>query len=178
VRGDPQQMKARKLARTIGVIGLIGRIPFVGPLYFATDVQQAVDVADLKHLVAASDWGHRPVSWGYLMPPPSMASFANRIANDRLPLREKAPAPSKPNGEPAQSDTPEKQDIAVKNNGKNQADAKKDAKEKSASDSRVSARVSPHRYYNYYAGRHYGGYRRHHYGWYPPLVIFGAFGAC
>jgi hypothetical protein len=107
--------------------------------------QQAVDVADLKHLVAASDWGHRPVSWGYLMPPPSMASFANRIANDRLPLREKAPAPSKPNGEPAQPDTPEKQDIAVKNNGKNQADAKKDAKEKSASDSRVSARVSPHR---------------------------------
>jgi uncharacterized protein len=63
-------------------------------------------------------------------------------------------------------DTPEKQDTAAKNNGKNQADAKKDAKEKFASDSRVSARVSPHRYYNYYAGRHYGGYRGHHYGWY------------
>jgi lysophospholipase L1-like esterase len=52
-------------------------------------------------------------------------------------------------------DTPEKQDTATKNNGKNQADAKKDAKEKSAS--RVSARVGPHRYYNYY-----GGYRGHH----------------
>jgi uncharacterized protein len=64
-------------------------------------------------------------------------------------------------------DSPEKQDTAAKNNGKNQADAKKDAKEKSASDSRVSTRVSPHRYYNYYAGRHYGGYRGHHYGWYP-----------
>jgi uncharacterized protein len=56
-------------------------------------------------------------------------------------------------------DTQEKQDTATKNNSKNQADAKKDAKEKSAS--HVSARVGPHRYYNYY-----GGYRGHHYGWY------------
>jgi hypothetical protein len=64
-------------------------------------------------------------------------------------------------------DTPEKLGTAAKGDGKNQAAAKKDAKEKSASDSRVSARVSPHRYYNYYAGRHYGGYRGHHYGWYP-----------
>src|SRR6516165_3334100 len=62
-------------------------------------------------------------------------------------------------------DTPEKQDTAAKSNGKNQADAKKDAKEKSASDSRASARVGTHRYYNY-AGRHYGGYRGYHYGWY------------
>jgi hypothetical protein len=60
-------------------------------------------------------------------------------------------------------DAQEKQDTATKNNGKNQADAKKDAKEKSAS--RVSARVAPHRYYNY-AGRHYGGYRGYPYGWY------------
>src|SRR6516164_2550217 len=60
-------------------------------------------------------------------------------------------------------DAQEKQDTATKNNGKNQADAKKDAKEKSAS--RVSARVGPHRYYNY-AGRHYGGYRGYPYGWY------------
>jgi len=51
----------------------------------------------------------------------------------------------------------EKQDTATKNNGKNQADAKKGAKEKSASDSHAR----PHRYYNYY-----GGYRGHHYGWY------------
>jgi uncharacterized protein len=56
-------------------------------------------------------------------------------------------------------DAQEKQDTATKNDGKNQADAKKDAKEKSAS--RVSARVGPHRYYNYYRG-----YRGHHYGWY------------
>jgi hypothetical protein len=63
-------------------------------------------------------------------------------------------------------DTPEKLGTAAKGDGKNQADAKKDAKEKSASDSRVSARVSPHRYYNYYAGRHYGAYRGHHYGSY------------
>src|SRR5262249_61754323 len=53
---------------------------------------------------------------------------------------------------------------AAKGDGKDQADAKKDAKEKSASNSRTGARV-PHRYYNYYAGRHYGGYRGHHYGW-------------
>src|SRR5262249_3957933 len=52
-------------------------------------------------------------------------------------------------------DAQEKQDTATKNNGKNQADAKKDAKEKSAS------RVRPHRYFNYY-----GGHRGHHYGWY------------
>jgi hypothetical protein len=60
--------------------------------------------------------------------------------------------------------TPEKQDTATKDDGKDQADAKKDAKEKSASNSRASARI--HRYYNYYSGRHYGGYRGHHYGWY------------
>jgi hypothetical protein len=57
-------------------------------------------------------------------------------------------------------DTPEKQDTVAKSNGKNQADAKKDAKEKSAGDSRASARVSPHRYYNYYRGHHYGWYHR------------------
>src|SRR5690242_5743182 len=51
--------------------------------------------------------------------------------------------------------TPEKQGTAPKGNGQNQADTKKDAKEKSASNSRASARV-PHRYYNYYSGRHYG----------------------
>ena len=52
--------------------------------------------------------------------------------------------------------TPEKQDTAAKGDGKDQADAKKDAKEKSASNSRASVRVWPHRYYNYYPGRHYG----------------------
>jgi hypothetical protein len=47
--------------------------------------------------------------------------------------------------------TPEKRGTAAKGDGKNQADAKKDTKEKRGS--RVSARVWPHRYYNYYPGR-------------------------
>ena len=62
--------------------------------------------------------------------------------------------------------TPEKQGIRAKGDGKDQADAKKDAKEKSAIDLRASARIWPHRYYNYYPGRHYGWYRGHHNGWY------------
>ena len=64
----------------------------------------------------------------------------------------------------AASGMSEKQDTAAKGDGKDQADAKKDAKEKTASNSRASARV--HRYYNYYSGRHYGWYRGHHSGWY------------
>ena len=53
-----------------------------------------------------------------------------------------------------------------KDDGKNQADTKKDANEKPAIDSRASARVGPHRYYNYYRGRRYGWSGGHHYGWY------------
>jgi uncharacterized protein len=60
----------------------------------------------------------------------------------------------------AAPDTPEKPGTAAKADGKNQAGAEKDAKEKPASDSRASARVRSHRYYNYYPGRHYGWYRR------------------
>jgi hypothetical protein len=56
--------------------------------------------------------------------------------------------------------TPEKLGTTAKGNGKNQADAKKDRKEKPAIGSRISARVGPHRYYNYYPGRHYGWYHR------------------
>jgi hypothetical protein len=52
-------------------------------------------------------------------------------------------------------DTPEKLGTAAKGDDKNQAGAKKNAKEKSAI-SRASARVGPHRYYNYYAGSHSG----------------------
>jgi len=48
---------------------------------------------------------------------------------------------------------PEKQGTAMKGDDKNQADAKKDAKEKSAIDSSASGRVWPHHYYNYYPGR-------------------------
>jgi hypothetical protein len=54
----------------------------------------------------------------------------------------------------AAPDTPEKLGTAAKGDGKNQADTKKEAKEKPASHSRTSARVSSHRYYNYYPGRH------------------------
>ena len=54
----------------------------------------------------------------------------------------------------------------MKADGKNQADAEKDAKEKSAIDSHASAQVWPHRYYNYYPGQHSRRYRGHRYGWY------------
>ena len=63
-------------------------------------------------------------------------------------------------------DTPEKPGTTAEGDDKNQADAKKDAKEKHANDSRASARVGSHRYYNYYRGRHYGWSGGHHYGWY------------
>jgi hypothetical protein len=56
-------------------------------------------------------------------------------------------------------DTAEKPGAASKGDERNQADAKKNAKEKSAV-SRTSARAGPHRYYNYYSGRHYGWYHR------------------
>ncbi len=49
---------------------------------------------------------------------------------------------------------------AVPDTPKNQTDANKDAKEKPAIHSRISARVSSHRYYNYFPGRHYGWYHR------------------
>ena len=55
--------------------------------------------------------------------------------------------------------TPEKLGTTAKGNSENQANAKRDAGEKSAINSR-SARVGPHRYYNYYPGRHYGWYHR------------------
>jgi hypothetical protein len=51
-------------------------------------------------------------------------------------------------------DAPEKLGTTAKGDDKNQAHAKKDAKEKSKIDSRASAPVGPHRYYNYYTGRH------------------------
>jgi hypothetical protein len=56
-------------------------------------------------------------------------------------------------------DTPEKLSTAAKGDGKNQADAKKNAKEKAATHSRASAQVVPHQYYNYYTGRRYRGHR-------------------
>jgi hypothetical protein len=65
----------------------------------------------------------------------------------------------------AASNMREKQGTAVKGDGKNQADAEKEAKEKSAIDSSDRTRVWPRHYYNYYPGRHYR-YRGRHYGWY------------
>ena len=97
----------------------------------------------------------------------TLAAPAGRADDFSWP-RSESDASARPEVSPepvaAAPSTPEKQDTATKDDGKDQADAKKDAKEKSASDSRASARV--HRYYNYYSGRHYGGYRGHHYGWY------------
>ena len=55
---------------------------------------------------------------------------------------------------------------AVNGDDKNQTDAKKDAKEKPATDWHASAQVRPHRYYNYYPGQRSRWYREHHYGWY------------
>jgi len=49
----------------------------------------------------------------------------------------------------------------MKGDDKNQADAKKNAKEKSA-----IAQARPHRYYNYYPRQHSRWYRGHHYSWY------------
>src|SRR5215468_9530616 len=97
----------------------------------------------------------------------SLAAPAGRADDFSWPRSVSDPS-TKPEVSPepvaAASGTPEKQDTAAKGGDKDQADANKDAKEKSAS--RVSARVGPHRYYNYYAGRQYGGYRGYHYGWY------------
>jgi hypothetical protein len=72
-----------------------------------------------------------------------------------------ASARSEASPEPAAAapDMPEEQGTVAKGDGKNQAKGKKDAREKSAINSR-SARVGPHRYYNYYPGRHYGWYHR------------------
>jgi uncharacterized protein len=63
---------------------------------------------------------------------------------------------------PAVPDTQEKLGTAANGDGKNQADAKK----KPAIDSGASARLGPHRIYNYYRGRHHVWYGGHHYGWY------------
>ena len=69
------------------------------------------------------------------------------------------PGPS-PEPVAAAPDTPEEQGTVAKGDGKKQANGKKNAREKSAINSRTSARVGPQRYYNYYPGRHYGWYRR------------------
>jgi uncharacterized protein len=66
----------------------------------------------------------------------------------------------------AAPDTPETQGTAVKVDDKNQAEAKKDAKEKPTVDLHASAQIHPHHYYNYYPGQHSRWYRERHYGWY------------
>jgi hypothetical protein len=66
---------------------------------------------------------------------------------------------TKPEGLPepavARPSTPEQHGATAKGAGKNQADAKKNVKEKSEDNSRDSERLSPHRYYNYSPGRHH-----------------------
>jgi uncharacterized protein len=66
----------------------------------------------------------------------------------------------------AASGAPEMQGTPMKGDDKNQADAKENAKEKSAISSHASAQVRPHRYYNYYPGQHSRWYRGRHYSWY------------
>ena len=75
-----------------------------------------------------------------------------RHGSDASARSEASPAPA--------AAAPEEQGTVAKGDGKNQANGKKDAKEKPAIDSRASARVGSHRYYNYYPGRHYGSYHR------------------
>jgi hypothetical protein len=43
------------LAWTVWIIGLDWRVPFVRPALLAGDVEAAVDVADLKHLIPQND---------------------------------------------------------------------------------------------------------------------------
>jgi hypothetical protein len=78
-----------------------------------------------------------------------------RPGSDALAAPELSPQPVA-----LKPDAPTKNGVAAKGDGKKLADAKKDAKEKPAPHSRISARVGPHRYYNYYPGRHYGWYHR------------------
>jgi hypothetical protein len=88
----------------------------------------------------------------------TLAAPAGRADNFSWP-RPGSDASAKPEVSPepvaVAPDTPEKLGTAAKGDGQNQADTKKDAKEKSASNSRASARLWPHRYYNYYPGRHH-----------------------
>ena len=88
----------------------------------------------------------------------SLAVPAGRADNFSWP-RPGSDASARPEVFPAAvaPDAPEKLGTAAK--GAHKADAKKNAKEKSAI-SRASARVGPHRYYNYYPGSHSGWYRR------------------
>ena len=92
----------------------------------------------------------------------ALAAPAGRADDFLLPRHgSDATAMSAASPEPAATapDTPEQQGTVAKGDGKNQANGKKDAREKSAVNSR-SARVGSHRYYNYYPGRHYGWYHR------------------
>jgi lysophospholipase L1-like esterase len=77
-----------------------------------------------------------------------------------------ASAPLKPSPEPVAvaPDTLEMSGTAAQTGSGKHADARKDAKEKPAINSHASARIGPHRYYNYHPGRDYG-YRGHHYSW-------------
>jgi uncharacterized protein len=142
--------------------GTAGARPDVGPVLPLTS--SAGDHGG-ELLGASPQRTSDPIAAKVLSRGETLAAPAGRADDFSWP-RSGSDASARPEGSPepvaVAPDTPEKQDTAAKNNVKNQADAKKD----SASDSRVSARVSPHRYYNYYAGRHYGGYRGHHYGWY------------
>jgi hypothetical protein len=140
--------------------------PDVGPVLPLTSSggERGGDLLGAKdHPTQTSD----PIAAKVLTRGETLAAPVGRADNFSWPRPESNPS-ARPEVSPEPVVTapgmPEKQDTAAKGDGKDQADAKKDAKEKSASNSRASARV--HRYYNYYSGRYYGWYRGHHSGWY------------
>jgi uncharacterized protein len=87
----------------------------------------------------------------------TLAAPAGRADDFSWP-RSGSDASARPEGSPepvaVAPDSPQKPGTAAKGDGENQTDAKKNAKEKSAIESRASARAWSHRYYNYYPGRH------------------------
>jgi uncharacterized protein len=89
----------------------------------------------------------------------TLAAPAGRADDFSWPRKDVSARPEvSPEPVAAAPSTPENQGPATKGDGKNQADANKDAKERSKIGSHVSARVS-HPYYNYYSGRQYGSDR-------------------
>jgi uncharacterized protein len=97
-----------------------------------------------------------PVAAKVLSRGETLAAPAGRADDFSWP-RPETDASAKPEVSPKPiAATADKLGADAEGDGKNQVDAKKNAKEKRAIHSRVSARFSSHRYYNYYPGRHYG----------------------
>ncbi len=144
--------------------GPTGTRPDVGPVLPLTASGGGDHGADL---LGAGDHSTQtmsdPIAAKVLSRGESLAAPAGRADDFSWP-RPASDASARPEVSPepvaVTPDLPEKPGPAAKGDGKNQADSKKDAKEKSAINSRASARVGSHRYYNYYPGRQYGWYHR------------------